>query len=162
MLLTLEKLDKRTREVEKRRYVRMESVTPFLAAPGGQDRDQVYTQVPEITGNTRMEVGENFDGFDRYLWMQTDVTVPAHEDGLEAVGLFDFGNTGGGGNSGFEAMLYVNGCPYQGVDANHRDVVFESMAGEPVRLTFLLWTGLNGGPSKEPLHHRIQLSLIHI
>ena len=156
MLLTLEKLDKRTREVEKRRYVRMESVTPFLAAPGGQDRDQVYTQVPEITGNTRMEVGENFDGFDRYLWMQTDVTVPAHEDGLEAVGLFDFGNTGGGGNSGFEAMLYVNGCPYQGVDSNHRDVVFESMAGEPVRLTFLLWTGLNGGPSKEPLHHRIQ------
>ena len=156
MLLTLEKLDKRTREVEKRRYMRMESVTPFLVAPGGGDRDQVYTQAPEITGNSRMEVGETFDGFDKYLWMQTDVTVPAHEDGLEAIGLFDFGNTGGDGNPRFEAMLYVNGLPYQGMDKNHKDVVFESMAGEPMRLTFLLWTGLNDGPSKEPRHLRIQ------
>ena len=41
------------------------------------------------------------------------------------VGLFNFGETGGGYNSGFESLLYVDGHPYQGVDTNHNEVFFQ-------------------------------------
>ena len=36
-----------------------------------------------------------------------------------AVLYLDLGRTGGGNNSGFESLLYLNGRPFQGVDSNH-------------------------------------------
>lgn len=51
--------------------------------------------------------------------------------GTRLIGYFDFGNTGDGHNSGFESLLFVNGEPYQGVDQNHREVLFpDSFAGK--------------------------------
>ncbi len=71
------------------------------------------------------------------------------EDGCEVIGFFDFGNTGAGNNSGFEAMLYVNGQPYQGVDTNHKEVFFTGLEGQAVKLNFMRWTGMEGdGPQK--------------
>ncbi|MCC9085648.1 hypothetical protein LOS25_15700 [Enterococcus faecium] len=34
----------------------------------------------------------------------------------------NFGHTGGGYNSGFESLMFINGKPYQGVDSNHKEV----------------------------------------
>ena len=76
--------------------------------------------------------------------------------GREVYGLFDFGKTGGGHNSGFESLLYIDGHPFQGVDTFHNDVNFESLAGKTVTLTFMLWTGLEGGGPKRTLHHLIR------
>ena len=62
------------------------------------------------------------------------------------VGIFDFGKTGAGNNSGFEAMCYINEKPYQGVDINHMEVFFpEELCGKRFSLTFRLWSGLEGG-----------------
>src|SRR5690606_32577761 len=69
------------------------------------------------------------------------------------------GTTGGGNNSGFEALLFLNGVPYQGVDANHKEVPFPSdAAGNTLRLRFRLWSGLNGYGRREELEHRIALA----
>lgn len=70
------------------------------------------------------------------------------------MGLFDFGETGGGYNSGFESLLYVDGHPYQGVDTHHKEVIFRGKEGKEVCLTFLLWTGLEGGGEHTSFYHQ--------
>ena len=72
------------------------------------------------------------------------------------MGIFDFGSTGGGNNSGFESMVYVNGKMYQGVDSNHKEVFFDGeLCGTDVSLTFRLWSGLEGGGIPAQQEHRI-------
>ena len=76
-----------------------------------------------------MNPGDTWAGRDRYLWLEKKVTLPEEwrnlENELEPVGVFDFGLTGGGYNSGFEAMLYIDGKVYQAVDSNHMEVFFK-------------------------------------
>ena len=40
------------------------------------------------------------------------------------------GKAGAGNNSGFEAMCYIDGKPYQGVDVNHKEVFFPEIFEE--------------------------------
>lgn len=93
-------------------------------------------------------------GRDRYLWLERTVKLPEAKEGCETVGLFDFGETGGGYNSGFESLLYVDGHPYQGVDTHHKEVIFRGKEGKEVCLTFLLWTGLEGGGEHTSFYHQ--------
>lgn len=51
-------------------------------------------------------------------------------------------------------MLYVNGKPYQGVDTNHGDVVFDDFSGQETELVFMLWSGLEGGGEPRNLTHK--------
>lgn len=67
-----------------------------------------------------MYPGDIWKGRDRYLWLHLDAVIPAEWSGRRAVGVFDFGRTGAGGNSGFEAMLYLDGEPYRGSTATTR------------------------------------------
>ena len=156
MFLTLDKLNRRMRELENFRFVNMQTIAPMTAMEGGLGVDDVYHGMPEKIEGGQINIGDEFVGRDRYLWAQKTVTLPEHADGCEVYGLFNFGKTGGGHNSGFESLLYVDGHPYQGVDTNHNDVNFESLAGKTVVLTFMLWTGMEGGGPKRELRHRIQ------
>ena len=141
MFLTLDKLNRRMRELENFRFVNMQTIAPMTAMEGGLGVDDVYHGMPGKIEGGQINIGDEFVGRDRYLWAQKTVTLPEHADGCEVYGLFNFGKTGGGHNSGFESLLYVDGHPYQGVDTNHNDVNFESLAGKTVVLTFMLWTG---------------------
>lgn len=88
--------------------------------------------------------------------MHKDLYIPAEWKGKKVLGIFDFGNTGAGNNSGFESMLYVNGEMYQGVDVNHKEVFFdEGCCGKKTDITFRLWSGLEGGGVPTPQEHRI-------
>ncbi|MBR6766350.1 MAG: alpha-mannosidase [Clostridia bacterium] len=156
MFLTIEKLEARTRELENFRFARLSSIAPMTAMEGGLGTDEVYHGMPEKIEGGQIAIGDEFVGRDRYLWVQKTVELPAHMDGMEVYGLFDFGKTGGGHNSGFESLLYVDGHPYQGVDTFHNDVNFESLAGKTVTLTFMLWTGLEGGGPKRTFRHLIR------
>ena len=105
-----------------------------------------------------MEKGDQWKGRDRYLWLEKTITLPKEwkerEEGLEPVGLFDFGLTGGGYNSGFEAMLYIDGEVYQAVDSNHMEVFFkEEHFDRELTLTFRLWSGLEGGGAPRDMIH---------
>lgn len=156
MFLTQQRLEKRCRELENFRFVSMQSIAPMTAMPGQLGVDEVYHGMPEKIEGGQLAIGDEFVGRDRYLWAQKAITLPAHRDGFEVYGLFNFGKTGGGHNSGFESLLYVDGHPFQGVDTNHNDVNFESLEGKTVTLTFMLWTGLEGGGVKREFRHRIQ------
>ena len=72
--------------------------------------------------------------------LEKDLVLPTAKEGCRVVGLFDFGETGDGNNSGFESLLYVDGHPYQGVDTNHKEVIFTGKEGDKAKLAFLLWT----------------------
>ncbi len=155
MFLTDRKLKKRIDELEKYRYRDAAGLGAFAAA---QDMEgTVNPRLPEsYEGWDSIEVGDTWKGRDKYLWMHKEIHIPAQWKGRKAVGIFDFGNTGGGNNSGFEAMLYVNGSMYQGVDGNHKEVFFdEEFYGTDVDITFRLWSGLEGGGVPREQEHRI-------
>lgn len=108
---------------------------------------------------------ESWKGRDRYLWLEKQITLPEEwrnlPEGLEAVGVFDFGITGGGCNLGFESMLYIDGQPYQAVDTNHKEVFFkEEHFGRELTLTFRLWSGLEGGGKQKELTHNYETAFI--
>ena len=162
MFFTIEKFEKRVEELEHRRYFGMRSIAPFAAMPGDLPEDAHYhgappeRRTPEQDSREWKEFGLNdfFVGRDRYLWLDKELTLPPAVEGCRVAGLFDFGETGGGNTNGFESLLYVDGHPYQGVDDNHQEVLFTGKEGKPVRLTFLLWTGLEGGGPHRTFYHQ--------
>lgn len=155
MFLTDRKLDRRISEMKEYRYRDIINMKEFAVCE--DEQGVVNPAVPtEFDNWETILVGECWSGRDRYLWLHKDVWIPAEWKGRKAVGVFDFGNTGAGNNSGFEAMCYINEKPYQGVDANHKEVFFpEELYGTTVRLTFRLWSGLEGGGVPTPQEHRI-------
>ena len=92
-------------------------------------------------------IGDRWEGRDLYAWLSKEVTLPEDwPSNKSIVGVFDFGDTGGGNNSGFESLLFLNGSPYQGVDTNHKEVFFPSeKRGKKVNVDFRLWSGMEGG-----------------
>lgn len=154
MFLTLDKFRQRVKELGERRYYGRCCIAPFVSMEGELPQDESYRELPENIEGPEFGINDFFVGRDRYLWLEKDLTLPAGREGSEVVGLFDFGKTGGGYNSGFESMLYVDGHPYQGVDTNHNEVIFKGIEGKEVRLTFLLWTGLEGGGEHVTFFHQ--------
>ncbi|HJB35415.1 MAG TPA: alpha-mannosidase [Candidatus Blautia merdipullorum] len=155
MFLTERKLDRRIAEIREYCYREIRHLEEFAVCEDHQG--VVNPEVPvEFEGWEKMRTGERWSGRDRYLWLHKEITIPESWKGKRAVGIFDFGNTGAGNNSGFEAMCYINEKPYQGVDVNHKEVFFpEELYGKPFRLTFRLWSGLEGGGVPRIQEHRI-------
>ena len=141
MFLTDRKLDRRITEVKKYRYRNIRNLEAFAVQEDLQG--VVNPQVPaEFDNWDTIHTGECWSGRDRYLWMHKDIEIPAQWKGQRVVGIFDFGNTGAGNNSGFEAMCYIDGKPYQGVDVNHKEVFFpEELCGKKPYLPSLVRTG---------------------
>lgn len=154
MFFTIEKFERRVEELEQRRYFGKECIAPFVSMEGALGEDEVYRGLPEKIEGPAFGLHDYFTGRDRYLWLEKTVRLPGAREGCRVVGLFDFGETGPGYNSGFESLLYVDGRPYQGVDTNHREVFFENREGETVSLKFLLWTGLEGGGRHRTFYHQ--------
>ncbi len=145
MFHTIKKFRKRVEELGLRRYTGHTSLSPFRSMEGALGRDEWYTAAPETVEGPLFYLKDHFIGRDRYLWLQKKVRIPEAREGFDVVGLFDFGKTGGGYNSGFESLLYLDGHPFQGVDSNHKEVFWEGYEARELTLTFLLWTGLEGG-----------------
>ncbi|MED4203605.1 alpha-mannosidase [Neobacillus mesonae] len=144
MFLTERKFEARINELEGNRYRDCIAIEQFLTH---EDEGKVGAYPPaEYDGASTMKIGDHWKGRDRYLWLHADVDGHFPNNGQQVVGLFSFGKTGGGNNSGFESLLFVNGKPYQGVDSNHEEVLFDKETAEgPIRLDFRLWSGLEGG-----------------
>lgn len=159
MFLTDRKLEARLHEIEKFRY---RDVTSFEYLECMEDTSgEVSPLIPSQFGEETIKVGETWKGRDLYLWLHKEVTIPEAWRDKKVLGLFDYGNTGAGNNSGFESLLYVNGEAFQGVDSNHKEVFFaeEDIHG-PIDLVFRLWSGLEGGGVPTPQEHRINQAAI--
>lgn len=105
-----------------------------------------------------VKLTDRWGGYDDYAWIKIDFNLPlAYQNHPHKLGLFNFGVTSGGNNSAFEALCFLNGKIYQGVDSNHQEVFLpkDCMAGE---LRFKLWAGLDGGDKSfgVNLHHEIK------
>ena len=156
MFFMTEKLKKRVEELEPYRYRDVQEISEFLFQES--DGTVQNPKVPEaFDGFSKGTVGMHWSGWDAYLWLHLEADLPDAWKDKKIIGLFDFGNTGGGNNRGFEAMLYRNGKPFQGVDANHKEVFFEKeAAGKRVSLTFRLWSGMEGGGIPMAHEHKIR------
>ncbi len=155
MFHTDRKLDRRIQEIKNYRYRDLIPMEEFAVREDVQG--VVNPEVPVcFDGWDTIRTGDCWSGRDRYLWMHREVTIPEEWKGRRVVGIFDFGRTGAGNNSGFEAMCYLNEKPYQGVDINHMEVFFpEELCGKTFRLTFRLWSGLEGGGAPKDQEHQI-------
>lgn len=138
---TSRKYERRAEELKSRRYFGYRSIAPFLAAKGKNGPDEVYRACPEkMEDGMSFAIGDCLRGRNNYLWLERIVEIPKAPENCETVMLFDFGKKTGR----FEAMLYVDGKPCQGVDENHTEILLQEYEGKSVRLTFLAWTGMNG------------------
>lgn len=160
MFFDHEKFAKRAEELKGYRWVQSTSLEWFYTMDGQLGADEVYTRCPATVRDGKICLGEEFVGRDRYLWLSREITVPAEKPGMCPAACFDFGKTGVNNKSGFESLLYIDGKPYQGVDGNHKEVVLTPYAGQTVTLTFLLWSGLEGGGPKRDQYHRLQTAKI--
>lgn len=151
-IFLLEKAASRIRELRTYRY---KEVTPITNWHVTEDETKVEKYPPHLTKEAQsFKVGDIWKGRDYYLWLQTDVVLP--NDPQEIL-YFDFGRTGGGGNSGFEALLFIDGQPYQGVDSNHKEVFLkEEFLGKKVQLSLKLWSGLEGGGVEQIQQHQFK------
>ncbi|MCP3740021.1 alpha-mannosidase [Rossellomorea sp. BNER] len=156
MFLTERKFEARINELSNYRYRDAIKINRFFCS---EDNGEIGTYPYEFDDSQVMNLGEKWKGRDLYLWLHADVTIPLEWQGRKVVGLFDFGRTGGGNNSGFESLLFVNGDPYQGVDSNHQEVFFqEELSGEKVSLDFRLWSGLEGGGEPREQEYTLETS----
>lgn len=149
-----EKLAARIDELEPYRYRDPVRIRRFLTQP---DAEGLIGARPPSEGDWEdMQLGERWQGRDCYLWLAADVEIPGEWKGRRTVGLFDFGKTDPGNSGGFEALLFLNGKPYQGVDGNHKEVFLPPGAeGQTLSLCFRLWSGLEGGGQPREQEHRL-------
>jgi alpha-mannosidase len=151
----VEKIGREIRHLEKLRYRNLIPVNEFLATE--EPADFVYPGfIKPGKSSKKMTAGEFWSGRDRYLWLHTEFEVPGEWKGKDVLGVFDFGLTGDGHNSGFESLLFIDGFPYQGVDGNHREVFFKAPAGKKQAFDFRLWSGLEGGGPRRVMDHQIK------
>jgi alpha-mannosidase len=158
LFLTENKLEARVRDLSEYRYRDRIQIMQFLWM---EDNGEIGAYPPECREDKQMKLGDRWKGRDLYIWLHTTVEIPSSWEGRKVVGLFDFGRTGGGNNSGFESLLFLNGFPYQGVDSNHQEVFFPNDSnGQMVRLDFRLWSGLEGGGIPKEQEYTLQTAEI--
>lgn len=155
MFFTEKKLAKRIEELDSYRY---RDIIKFNKIRFQLDEKGEVGQFPPLEGNWQeVKIGERWQGRDQYAWIAIDTEIPTEWKEKQIVGRFDFGLTGGGHNSGFESLLFLNGSPYQGVDSNHQEVFFSAdLAGKKLDLKFHLWSGLEGGGKPREMEHKFE------
>ncbi|OKP94262.1 alpha-mannosidase [Paenibacillus sp. P46E] len=156
MFLTENKLQARIHELSTLRYRDRKTLSVFLACE--DRREDINPTVPGAEAHWQtMHINETWSGRDLYLWLHTHAEIPLSWENKRIVGLFDFGDTGGGNNSGFESLFYWEGKPFQGVDSNHKEVFLPaSAAGHSAELVFRLWSGLEGGGQPRNQTHTLK------
>ncbi|WP_372630833.1 alpha-mannosidase [Cohnella sp.] len=157
MLLTEAKIKERLQELEATRYRDAIAIEAFRWTE--DESGEIAPKPPQEEGNATIRLGETWVGRDRYAWLSHNAAIPPQWAGRKVLGRFDFGETGGGNNSGFESLFYLNGASYQGVDSNHKEVFFpQETIGSEIRIDIRLWSGLEGGGPPKPRKHTIQVA----
>jgi len=159
MLLTESKIKERLEELEEVRYRDAIAIETFRWTE--DESEEVAPKPPQSAGDSTIRLGDTWVGRDRYAWLSHVAQLPKEWAGRKVLGRFDFGETGGGNNSGFESLFYLNGAPYQGVDSNHKEVFFPlETIGTDIQIDIRLWSGLEGGGKPKPRKHTIQVAEI--
>lgn len=152
MFFKIEKLENRVNELDRLRYRNIRPIESFntYLPPAGLEN-----QLPLNYSNEQFSVNEHWSGRDKYIWLNTSIkSIPLIEESSRVLYL-DLGRTGGGNNSGFESLVYINKEPFQAVDCNHKEVILPNNVKE-MDLDILLWSGLEGGGHPQTQFYRIK------
>src|SRR5699024_7467748 len=157
MFFTEEKANARINELSSYRY--RDKIALQKWAFSEDTKGEIGMYPPEHEESNIIQLGDRGKGRDLYAWLSTNVQIPAEWSEKAIVGCFDFGETGGGTNSGFESLLFLNKAPYQGVDSNHKEVFLPSEhAGKEISFDFRLWSGLEGGGVPTEQEHQFKVA----
>ena len=158
---TVERIETVFTQLEKLRYRNLIPLDEFSVFTGDTGSDVNFAPSSVPLSDAVMKKGDIWKGRDTYLWLSRNIVFPDTWKGADVLAFFDFGKTGGGNTAGFEALLYVNGYEYQGVDANHREVFFDlAKLGTTIRIDLRLWSGLEGGGPKVIQIHQFKNAFI--
>jgi alpha-mannosidase len=156
MFFTQDKLKNRIEELNSYRYQNRIGINDWYHKED-ETKSEKYPPRRDETWKV-FRRGDTWSGRDYYIWLSTELSIPDTKD-KEIVLLFDFGKTDGGTNSGFESLLFINGVPYQGVDANHKEVFLrKEFYGTTIELSLKLWSGLEGGGPPRVSKHEFKYS----
>ncbi|WRP06278.1 alpha-mannosidase [Rossellomorea aquimaris] len=151
MFYPIQKLENRVNELDRLRYRDIRGIDSFNLYEPQQGKENIF---PEGYSDQKMKVNDTWSGRDKYLWLNTFLSIPEEWRGKKAVLYLDLGRTGGGNNSGFESLLYVNEKPFQGVDSNHKEVILP--AEDSLDISIQLWSGLEGGGQPANQYYRLK------
>jgi alpha-mannosidase len=150
----IEKLQNRVNELDRYRYRESENIDFFRVYEPEIGKETI---LPNSYTDKKMKVNDCWRGRDTYIWLNKTLEIPAAWSGKKVVVYLDLGRTGGGNNSGFESLLYVNKVPFQGVDSNHQEVILPADAVEKtVELDIMMWSGLEGGGPPQEQYYRLK------
>jgi len=105
IILTTKKLAKRVSELKAYRFIKIRDLQSWQAVED-VSKNEKY---PPNNWDFHLEIGDCWHGRDRYIWAHYELDVPDKGDFWLVI---DFGRTGGGYNSGFESLLFINGAPW--------------------------------------------------
>ncbi|WP_156289836.1 alpha-mannosidase [Oceanobacillus salinisoli] len=160
MFHSIEKLKRRTKELDQYRYIDRRPITDWVFKEDATKSEKYPPLNGELVGSNFITPGSTWSGRDYYLWLITNQFIPNTTTiDYDIVLLFDFGKTNSGNNSGFESLLFINKVPYQGVDSNHKEVFLDKKYhGKEVQLALKLWSGLEGGGHPRDIKHEFKYS----
>lgn len=119
-----------------------------------EDKREDKRWLPENAEWRPAAIGDHWEGRDRYYWLRFKLTLPQYSANQHYVMHMDLGRTGGGNNSGFEGLVFLNGEPHQAVDSNHEDMYLDhTFCGQTLDVAIKLWTGLEGGGAPVIQHY---------
>ena len=147
------KIKRRIQEIEALRYRNKRQIQQWFVT---EDQTKCQKYPPLFSTEQVMHIGKRgkegiaIYGFKRKSSFPEDEYI-----------VFDFGKTGGGNNSGFESLLFIDGVPVQGIDANHKEFLLEpANLGKEVIVALKLWSGLEGGGEERQLIHELKAAFI--
>ncbi|WP_096189003.1 alpha-mannosidase [Evansella halocellulosilytica] len=154
MFYKIEKLQNRVNELDRYRYRDSKTIDFFHLYEPEAGKETI---LPESYTDKKMKANDCWRGRDTYIWLNRTLEIPKEWSGKKVVAYLDLGRTGGGNNSGFESLLYVNKEPFQGVDSNHQEVILPAdVAGTTVELDIMMWSGLEGGGHPQKQFYRLK------
>lgn len=161
MFFTVEKLTANVKKLEKLRYRDARPIPWFEMSDPSDGR--VGERPEEVVYTGEFRKGDFWSGRGDYVWIRQRVCVPQEWAGKQAAGYFNFGKTGGGYNSGFESLIYLDGVPYQEAGSWHEEVLLpKDCAGRTMELCFRMWAGLEGGGEPTVQYHQFQEAMLCI
>lgn len=156
----VDRFKKNIEEMRRLRYRNIIELEAFIATPeSGEAINQLPIEKNEQSYN--MKKGDFWQGRDDYIWLTNNITIPKEWANERYIGYFDLGKTGSGNNSGFEALLYINGEIYQGIDSNHKEILLDAIGtDENIKIDIRLWSGLEGGGKQQVQYHQLKEAFI--
>ncbi|WP_125768578.1 alpha-mannosidase [Lapidilactobacillus wuchangensis] len=149
-----QKIQQQLHYLQQHVYANLQPIEPLWF---WQDDREDHRRVPSNANWQRISLNDAWQGRDSYYWLKFTISIPALKPNQRFVLHLDLGRTGGGNNSGFESLMFVNDEPFQAIDSNHQDAFFnDKFKSQKLEIKIMLWSGLEGGGPQQIQHYNLK------